>query len=79
MLEYHPSKPDMEPVIADATKSGRAVFIKKPLASGTLDPAHAIPWILRNPGVTSVVVGGLSPERLRANAALAAESVASTR
>jgi len=26
-----------------------------------------------------VVVGGLSPERLRANAALAAESVASTR
>jgi len=79
MLEYHPSNPDMEPVVADAAKSGRAVFIKKPLASGTLDPAHAIPWILRNPGVTSVVVGGLSPERLRANAALAAESVASTR
>ncbi|MFM7480331.1 MAG: aldo/keto reductase, partial [Planctomycetota bacterium] len=79
MLEYHPSKPEMEPVIADAAKSGRAVFIKKPLASGTLDPARAIPWILRSVGVTSVVVGGLSAERLRANAALAAVSVAASR
>lgn len=79
MLEFHPAKPELQPVIADAGQSGRAVFIKKPLASGTLDPAVAIPWILRNAAVTSVVVGGLSIERLRANAALAADIAAASR
>jgi aryl-alcohol dehydrogenase-like predicted oxidoreductase len=79
MLEYHPNKPEMAPVIAEAARSGRGVFIKKPLASGTLDPSHAIPWILQNMGVTSVVVGGLSLARLHANAALAAHAAAASR
>lgn len=79
MLEFHPAKPELQPVIEEAAKGGRAVFIKKPLASGTLEPSVAIPWILRNAGVTSVVVGGLSLDRLRANAALAADTATASR
>ena len=71
MLEFHPKAQEMEPILASAQKCGKAVFVKKPLASGTLDPAVAIPWILAHSAVTCVVVGGLSIERLRMNASLA--------
>ena len=55
---------------AAAGASGKAVFVKKPLASGHLPPHEAIPWILANPNVTCIVLGGLNAERLRVNAAL---------
>ncbi len=74
MVEFHPAALEMEPVLQRAQDCGRAIFVKKPLASGTLDPAQTIPWILRHPAVTCVVIGGLSLERLRANASLAAEA-----
>ena len=72
MVEFHPEAPEFVGTIAEAHTLGIAVLVKKPLASGRLDPATAIPWILNHPGVTSVVVGGLSLERLRANALIAA-------
>ncbi len=71
MVEFHPQSQEMAPALERAHEMGKAIFIKKPLASGTLDPSHAIPWILRNSAVISVIVGGLSLERLRANASLA--------
>jgi aryl-alcohol dehydrogenase-like predicted oxidoreductase len=71
MLELHPRETSMLPAVRRAGAEGRAVFVKKPLASGHLSPAEAIPWILRHPEVTCVVVGGLNVERLRATAALA--------
>ncbi len=71
MVEFNPTVREMAPVIESARAQGVAVFVKKPLASGRLDPALAIPWILAHPGVTCVVVGGLSLDRLRANVALA--------
>lgn len=74
MLEYHPRDARMEPVIIEAGRAGKAVFVKKPLASGHLQPADAIPWILRNPAVTCIVVGGLDAARLRINAELAASA-----
>jgi aryl-alcohol dehydrogenase-like predicted oxidoreductase len=43
------------------------VFVKKPLASGTLDPKIALPWLLAHKHITSVVIGGLNPRRLRDN------------
>ena len=55
---------------AAAGAAGKAVFVKKPLASGHLPPHEAIPWILANPNVTCIVLGGLNAERLRVNAAL---------
>ena len=74
MLEFHPRDDSMLPVIREAHRTGRAVFVKKPLASGHLSPAEAMPWILRHPEVTCVVVGGLNADRLRATAALAGSS-----
>ena len=71
MLEFHPRDAGMLPAIERAGREGRAVFVKKPLASGHLAPSEAIPWILRHAAVTCVVVGGLNAERLRATAALA--------
>lgn len=71
MVEYHPRAVEFAPVIARASESQRGVFIKKPLASGVLDPSVSLPWILANPGVTCVVVGGLSLERLSANLQIA--------
>jgi len=71
MLELHPRESSMLPAARRACAEGRAVFVKKPLASGHLSPAEAIPWILSHAEVTCVVVGGLDAGRLRATAALA--------
>lgn len=71
MVEYHPHNTDFEPVIAEAAAAGAAVFIKKPLASGRIAAGAAIPFLLRNPGVSTIVVGGLNLEHLRQNIALA--------
>ncbi len=74
MVEFHPDAPEMAPVVEDAFRCGKAVLVKKPLASGRLDPASAIPWILAHKGVTTIVLGGLSLARLRANVLIAARS-----
>lgn len=71
MVEYHPHDTRFEPVIAEAAAAGAAVFIKKPLASGRIAPGEAIPFLLKNPGVSTIVVGALDPEHLRQNIALA--------
>ena len=39
-----------------------------------MPPHEAIPWILANPDVTCIVLGGLNAERLRVNAALTAST-----
>jgi len=74
MLEFHPRDASMGEAIALAGAAGKAVFIKKPLASGDLQPAHAMPWILSHRQVTCVVVGGVNADRLRATAVIAAKS-----
>jgi len=71
MLEYHARDRSLEPVIAEAAARGIAVMVKKGLASGTLNPGEAMPFILTNPCVTSVVIGSLSLAHLRENLALA--------
>lgn len=71
MLEYHPNHRELEPVIDTASERGLAVVVKKPLASGTLAPGDAIPFLLENSGVRSAVVGGLSLDHLRQNVSLA--------
>ncbi|MCE9618918.1 MAG: aldo/keto reductase [Planctomycetes bacterium] len=67
MLEVHPDALQLLPLLPLAHSLGKAIFVKKPLASGTLDPKIALPWILAHPQVTSVVVGGLDLNRLREN------------
>ncbi|MCP4251549.1 MAG: aldo/keto reductase [bacterium] len=73
MLEYHLDDRSLAAVIDKAAAGGAAVVVKKGLASGRLDPDAAVPFVLSNPGVTSLVVGGLSLAHLEANVRLAGQ------
>ncbi|MBL9149834.1 MAG: aldo/keto reductase [Phycisphaerae bacterium] len=73
MVERHPRDVSMDRVIAEAARRGVGVVIKKPLASGAVPPATAIPFGLAHAGVASLAIGGLSLERFREHVALAAE------
>ena len=69
MVEYHLNDTSHADVIAVAASRGVGIVVKKGLASGHLPPAEALRFVLANPHVASVIVGGLSLEHLRANAA----------
>jgi len=64
-------------VIAHAAARGKAVLVKKGLASGHIADAamlrENIRCVLQTPGVTSMVFGSLNPANLRQNAAAAAD------
>lgn len=59
MVEYHPEFPAMAPIIAEAAAHNILVVVKKGLQSGRQPPSVALPWILSNPAVATVVVGSL--------------------
>ena len=67
MVEYHLQDKSHEQVIAQATEQNVAVFVKKGLASGKLAPCESIQFVLRNPGVTSLIVGGLNFDHFHEN------------
>lgn len=76
MLTLNPQCLDQRPVIEAAGRAGMAVLIKKALASGHAatgagpgeDPVRAaLRLALGTPGVSSVVIGTISPEHLEAN------------
>ena len=73
MIEYHLNDTSHAEIIAEATRRGIGVIVKKGLAAGHLAPDQAIRFVLGNPNVSSLVVGGLNLEHIRANAAVAAE------
>lgn len=74
MVTYNEQDTEQRPLIEQAGQRGRGVLIKKALASGhSRSPGAALAAALAVRGVSSVVVGTLSPVHLRANvAALAA-------
>jgi aryl-alcohol dehydrogenase-like predicted oxidoreductase len=76
MVEYHLDDRSHEQVIAEAGTRGVGVVVKKGLASGRLGADEAIRFVLSNPSVGSVVVGGLNLDHMRANLAAAATAVA---
>lgn len=67
MVEYHQHDRSHEAVIQEARQQGIAVFVKKGLGSGRYSPQQAIPLILNQPGVTSLIVGGLNLAHFRTN------------
>lgn len=67
MVEYHLNDLSHADVIATAASRNVGIVVKKGLASGHLPPAEALRFVLSNPRVTSVIVGGLSLEHLREN------------
>jgi aryl-alcohol dehydrogenase-like predicted oxidoreductase len=71
MVEYHVMDESHAPLIEEAAKSEVGVVVKKGLASGRLSPEKAIPFILANPHVGSVVIGGLNLAHLRENLRIA--------
>ncbi len=71
MVEYHISDPSLADVMAEANRRGIGVVVKKGLASGCLPPAEAIRFVLGNPDVSSLVIGGLKLDHLKANIAVA--------
>ncbi len=74
MIEYHPDDRSQEDVLAAAAASGVGVVVKKGLASGRLPAQAAIPFVLRNPAVASMVIGGLRLEHFEENVRWATRS-----
>jgi aryl-alcohol dehydrogenase-like predicted oxidoreductase len=71
MVEYHLRDRSHESLIAQAAARGVGVVVKKGLASGELPADDAVRFVLGNPHVASLVVGGLSLDHFRANLAAA--------
>jgi aryl-alcohol dehydrogenase-like predicted oxidoreductase len=73
MVEYHLDDRSHEDVIGEAASPAidAGVVIKKPLASGRLEPRAAIEFILSNANVASVIIGGLDLDHVRDNVAVA--------
>jgi aryl-alcohol dehydrogenase-like predicted oxidoreductase len=72
MVEYHLHDQSCAAVIAAAAERGVGVIVKKGLASGKLPAGEAIGFVLGNPCVSSLVVGGLNLDHIRANVEIAA-------
>jgi aryl-alcohol dehydrogenase-like predicted oxidoreductase len=71
MVEYHIEDRSHEALIDQAAQSGVGVVVKKGLASGHLPAGEAIRFVLGNPHVAALVVGGLNLAHFRDNVRLA--------
>ena len=71
MVTYHEQDRSHEDVIEKAAQHGLGVVVKKGLASGHLEPHEAIRFVLSNPNVTSMVIGGLNPQHMAENVRIA--------
>ncbi|HET6423837.1 MAG TPA: aldo/keto reductase [Planctomycetaceae bacterium] len=60
MVEYHLDDTSHAEVMAEAARRNIAVFVKKGLASGRLPADEAIRFVLSNPAVTTLILGGLN-------------------
>ena len=70
MVAHNSGYRDEAAVIAAAHTAGKAVFIKKALASGhSSDAAADLRFVINTPGVTAAVIGSLTPANIRANVA----------
>lgn len=76
MIEYNQRDQSHQDVIEQAAKQGLAVFVKKGLGSGNLPAAESIRFVLSHPGVTSLIVGGLSLAHFRDNWGVAVDLAA---
>ncbi|MBL4886198.1 MAG: aldo/keto reductase [Planctomycetaceae bacterium] len=71
MAEYHIEDTSHAEIINKAAELGIGVVVKKGLASGHLTAEAAIRFVLENPNVSSMVIGGLNLEHLRSNCEIA--------
>jgi len=73
MIEYQLQDRSHAEVIAAAASRGLGIVVKKGLSSGYLQAAEAIRFVLSDPHVDSLIVGGLNLDHLRANIVAANE------
>lgn len=73
LVEFHLNDTTHRDVMRQAHEQGVGVLVKKGLAAGHLDPEEAIRFVLSEPSVDSLVLGGLNLEHFRANCEVAAE------
>lgn len=84
MVACNPWDTSQLPVLDACHAAGTGVLIKKALASGHLGPQESDPvqtsldLLLAHPAVSSVVIGTVNPEHLRANVAKAKLALAKT-
>src|SRR5262249_30625937 len=71
MMMYNPVNQEEKPIIDYAHANNKGIFVKKALASGHIqklpgqDPVkHAMQFILKEPGVTSIILGTINKEHL---------------
>ncbi|MBA2117137.1 aldo/keto reductase [Bremerella alba] len=76
MVEFNAEDRSHVGVIEEAARREVGVLVKKGLASGHLPADQAIPPVLNQPGVTSLVVGGLNLKHMADNLRIA-ESILS--
>ncbi len=74
MVTYNPTHTQEKAVIEEAHKRHKGIFIKKAFASGHLEKIHnsdpiqyALDFILKEPGVSSIILGTINPKHLRQN------------
>ncbi len=67
MVEYHLQDTSHETLITEAAEADVGILVKKGLASGHLEADASIRFVLENRGVTSLVIGGLNLDHIRAN------------
>lgn len=65
MVEYNMHERSQERIMQEAAENGVGVVVKKGLGSGRLSAPEAVRFVLANPNVTSLVVGGLNLDHLR--------------
>lgn len=75
MVEFNVEDQAHADVIEAAAERGIGVLVKKGLASGHLPASEAIPFVLKQRGVTSLVVGGLNLQHMADNLRLACQAI----
>jgi aryl-alcohol dehydrogenase-like predicted oxidoreductase len=67
MVEYHMNDTGHQNLISLAAEKSVGVFVKKGLSSGKLPADESIRFVLAQPGITSLIVGGLNFDHFREN------------
>jgi aryl-alcohol dehydrogenase-like predicted oxidoreductase len=73
MVEYHLDDYSHAQMMTEAAKKGIGIVVKKGLASGNLPAEEAIRFVLGNPDVHSLVIGGLNINHIKQNLDIARE------
>lgn len=74
MVEFHIQDTSHQELIQKAHERGIGVLVKKGLAAGHLHPQKAIEFVLSEPSVDSLVLGGLNLDHFRSDCEIAMQT-----